>query len=475
MITTPQKRIALTLTQSILLVWGGGVVANLVAALVRRAPVPAMLDLGIAVPLSVLAGLLAVTLTTSLLSRVRLEQLWQQLVLAAPFAFIAGTVASVIGIWNDGSGTVALAPLDAVLFVITGGILPTGIGPEAVVRVSVLAFCIMGMLMLRGRGLHTSRAILIGVAAWAVSSILLLSESWIVLAASIARGLAFQNALDATRILGALHTNSYWSSFQADRFLVGIGQQVDIAGTLSSLALMFLLTFGLLKLVALVGLKNRMVAFAALAKRTFGRALLILVSPLLAGLICGLHNQHLLWNGLDVIAVLVALVVFFAWFMWWHFGRDLEDLATDEVQHPNRPLPSGAVQLDELQSIRSILLIVALVGGFLLGWPVFVTLLALFTVATFSSSDLFGWTSSLKWRIPVWSVAAGLLVIFGAAVGARSAVLPRPAFTVALVWAILVGAIVWTKNAQLKSAFWLRYGFFVLLGGGWIVTLLLSR
>jgi hypothetical protein len=92
-----------------------------------------------------------------------------------------------------------------------------------------------------------------------------------------------------------------------------------------------------------------------------------------------------------------------------------------------------------------------------------------------ASNGVFSWSSSPKWRIPVWSIAVGLLTVMGGAVGARSNVLPRAVFTAALVWAILAGIIIWAKKAPIKSVFWLRYGFFILLGGGWVITLLLSR
>ncbi|MEO5927145.1 MAG: hypothetical protein ABIO72_00555 [Patescibacteria group bacterium] len=470
-----QKRFSWSLAQTVAFVWGGGIVAGLLAAVVERAPIPGILQLAIATPLAIVVALFVVLLVSSQLSNIKIDQLWPQLISALPFAFIAGSIAGMLGIWNDGSGTVALAPLDAILFVITGGLLPLGFGPTAVVRITILASCVIIMLILRARQLHAPRAVLIGFASWVAASIILLSESWITLVASLTRGLAFQNALDATRILGALHTNSYWSNFQADRFLVGIGQQVQVASTLSSAALMVLLAVVVMKLILLQTLKQRMTALVALAKRLWGRAFLLVASPLVACFLLGIHNQRYNWNGLDIIAALLAVVVFCAWFMWWHFGRDIEDLATDEVAHPSRPLPSGIVQLDELQMIRSMLLPIAFIGAFLLGWPVLALTIALFVVSFMASSDAFGWSQATQWRIPVWSLIACFVGLLGGAVGFRGAVLPRQIFADALVWAILTGILVWQKKRPIQSAFWLRYGFFILLGAGWAITIILSR
>lgn len=471
----PPKRLSWSLAQTVAFMWGGAMVAGILAAVIERAPIPGFILLGLSIPLLFVVSLLTAVLVASTLSRVSVGQLWAQVLTVIPFAFLGGTIAGAIGMWNDGSGAVALAPLDALLFVATGGMLPLGTGPLGVVRVSVIVCCAALVLILRARGTHSSRAALIGIASWVAASIVMLSESWIILAASIGRSLAFQNALDATRLMGALHANSYWASFQSDRFLAGIGQQIQVASTLSAAALVFLMSIVVLKLIFIQSLAQRMAAAVALAKRLAGRAFLLLVSPAVAGFLIGGRGARLAWNGLDIIVVLVAVTVVCAWFMWWHFGRDIEDLATDEVSNPNRPLPSGIVQLDELRSMRNILVIVALVGSFILGWPVFALTAALFVVTSLASGTAFGWSAHPTWRIPVWGIVALLVTVFGGAVGSRSLVMPRDVMAAGIVWGIVAGLISWQKKRPVSSAFWLRYGFFILLLAGWAASLLLLQ
>lgn len=470
-----QKRLSWSLTQTVAFIWGGAMVAGILAAVIERAPIPGFLLLALSIPLSFITALLAALLVASLVSSVKVEQLWAQLLTAIPFAFMAGAIAGAIGIWNDGSGAVALAPGDAFIFVVTGGILPLGVGPLAVVRVATLVCCVSFVLILRARNVPSARAAIAGVASWIVASVVMLSESWIILAASLARSLAFQNALDATRIAGTLFTSSYWTSFQPDRFFASIGQQIPSASLLAGAALMFLCGIVALKFIFIQTLAQRAVAAIALTKRMIGRAFLLLLSPALAGFLIGGRALRLTWNGLDILAALVALTVISSWFMWWHFGRDIEDLATDESANPDRPLPSGIVQLDELQALRSILVIIALVGSFLLGWPILAITFALFVVTSLASGTSFGWSAHPTWRIPVWGVVALLITVFGGVIGARGPVIPRMVVGAGIVWGIVAGITVWQKKRPSASAFWLRYGFFVLLIAGWAASLLLLR
>lgn len=439
---TIQKRRAWSPVASIVLAWGSAVIAGLLASILTSARLPTMIEAVVMRPLQIVALAIIVTLSASVVLRSRFEQQWHDVVTALPLALAAAVILSWSGIWNDGSGTVALSLGDAMAFIVTAGAIPTALGPEIVVRGTAVALALILAVRALRRRAGVGPAILTFAVAWIPAALLLLSQTWIAQVAAIFRDTTIQNSLDASRVLGLIHTNSYWSSFQADRFFAGVGKQLETGAALSSSALVFLVGWVALKL-SLLRLQpwNRPGALMALARRLAGVQLLLLASPLAVGLFVGFRSQRIAWNGLDIIALLVLLIVFGSWFTQLLFGRDLEDLPKDEREHPDRPLPSGIVTPDDLEGLRDVLSCVAVIGAFLLGWPVLLVTLTLLGVGWIASAAGFGWAQSRRDRVLVWAAMSAGLVIMGGAFAVRSAIIPTGLFPVAEAWAAVTAVV----------------------------------
>lgn len=512
-----QKRRAFAPAASLMVAWGAAVIAGLLASILTSARLPTLIEAVVMRPLQIVALAIVATLSVSVFARFRFDQAWQEVITALPLALALAVVLSWFGVWNDGSGTVALSLGDAMAFVFTLGAIPTALGPEIVVRGTAVALAIILAVRVVRRRAGAGSAAMTFVAAWIPAALLLLTQTWIAQVASWFRESPILNSLDALRVLGMIHTNSYWSNFQADRFFAGIGQQLETGIALSSSAAVFLVGCAALKL-ALFRLSpwNRPGVLMALGRRLAGAPFLLFVSPLAVGLLIGFRSQRIAWNGLDVIAILVLIVVFAAWFVQWMFGRDLEDLSKDEREHPERPLPSGVVRPDELEGLREVLVCVAVIGAFLLGWPVLLVTLALLGLGWIASSAGFGWAQSRRDRVLVWAAMSSGLVIMGGAFAVRSSIVPTGLFPLAVAWAavtatvflvrlyplnpakplntpamvaaagILVALILKTPIVialvallligqfflQKNPENWRRYAFLSLLAFGWIATLL---
>jgi hypothetical protein len=411
----------------IAVVWGGFFLAMLVTDLVRRAPIASFHTVVFAYvyPLSIAFCLLV--MTAALMARSSWEEVWRGLIDASPIAFLIATVAGIVGPWNDGSGAIALAPMDAAMFVVTGGALPVSVGPIALARVLLLAFAVMTGLIASRRGFGTPRAILTAIVSWIAACVPLLAQSWIALGAAITRRLPLEHSLDALRALGVAVTHSYWSNAQADRFLSGIGDQVGIASALSAAAL------GLV-LIAVVLAWRYLSVFVSWIRSYPRRMLLLVFSPLLAGFLIGIRGTRMSWTGLDILAVVLLLCMVFAWFVWDRWGTERKEIGEAAC-------------------------LFAFASGFVMGWPVVALLAAL---GALGSGRM---RSMLVLRA---SIAAGILVAIGGAAAVRSGVFPSALFDIALLWGVLTACVI---GFEKKIDSWLRYGIILAIGMGWALTL----
>lgn len=440
------KRRSWSPVASVALIWSSMAMLSLLVSIFTSASLPTFVETLISRPLQILAIALVASLSLSFFLRTRMEQQWQEIVSALPIALVGGFVLSFLKIWNDGSGTTALTFPKALTFLFTLGALPTALGPEIILRGT--AFSLAVFLAWRAwKNTSTIVSILkTFFLIWIPSALMLLVHTWMALFASVWRVYPVQHSLDAERVLGLVHTNSYWSNFQSDRFFSGVGNQLNVSLALSSSAIVFLLIICFL-ILTLIRLSpwNRPGVMIALLKRLIGAQLFIFLSPLLIGLWIGLSAVRVNWNVLDVVALIVLVIVFLAWAIAWSFGRDIEDLTKDEREHPDRPLPAGVVRPDELEGFREVLMIIAVVGSVLLGWPVLLVILSLFGVGWISSSAGFGWMQSGRDRILIWAFFAASLVLMGGAFAVRSALMPDKIFPQVLSWGIVVMAIKLTR------------------------------
>lgn len=436
-------------TASAILVWGSVAMASLLISVLTSARLPTFLEVIVSRPLQVIVILILSALSLSIVFKSRIDQQWQESLALLPVAFLFAIALSWIGIWNDGSGTSALTLKNAVLFIVSFGIYPSSLGPEIFLRGTAFALALLLAWRAWKKEPKFGSAIKVILAVWVPSAILLLLQTWVALISSLARNYPIQHSLDASRVLGLAHTNSYWSNFQADRFFTGVGNQLDISLALSSATIVFLIGCLLLKLV-LVRLSpwNRSGVLKMLGKRLLDAQTLVFISPLLAGLLISLSSSRLNWSALDVVALAVFAIAYKAWYISWVFGRDLENLTKDEREHPDRPLPAGIVRPDELEDLREALVAIAFVGAFLLGWPVLLAVLALFGLSWLGSASGFGWSQSARNRILIGASLSAVLVMMGGAFAIRSAIIPDKIFPLALSWGMLTGAILLVRHTE---------------------------
>lgn len=423
-------------------VWGGAVAASALAA-IASGQAPTVIAAVIARPIILAAACLFACLAASLILRQRADSAWSDIMRMLPAALGVGVLASWLGVWNDGSGAIPLAPGQAAIFALTAGLFPMKIGPEALLRFAVLALAVLLAVSAWRTQPSRARAVLAGVAAWIGGALVLLVRSWMAVFAAAVRGLAISNPEDAMRALGAIHANSYWSNFQADRFFAGVGRQFETAVALSSSAVLVIVCVALLAtLAARIQPWARRGVIRALAARLLAMesfASLLFASALAAGFASGLRGTRIAWTALDAVAVFLLAIAFISWFAFRAFGREVETLSADERSHPERPLPSGLVSVDDVRMLRGALLSVAVVSGVLLGWPVLLAFAALAAIEEIASAS--GRAANPWGRGATVAASAALLVLVGGLFAARTPQFPFHLGRLTIAWAAVAAAV----------------------------------
>ncbi|MCR4337978.1 MAG: hypothetical protein NUV91_09270, partial [Candidatus Omnitrophica bacterium] len=387
--------------------------ASVLVSLFTSARLPSVADSALRQPLTLLVSVLLITYTLKITRKIAPKDSWQLIVHVLPASLVFGIILSVFGKWNDGSGVLALPFRSVVSFLLSGGILPVAIGPESLLRFSLLGLSIL-LAIKQKRGQSTfSQRFLIGILAWIASAVVLLVPSWMMLSSSLLRGSVVIHAQDAVRSLGVMHTGSYWSSFQADRFFTGIGNEVTNASGLSTSA--FLLIVGLL-LCALLSWRTSQKGVETKANQILVKMSsaesLFLLSGTLAGFLIGIRGYRFSWNGVNAMAFVLMLICSVALVLIWLIGK--------ETEHYD-----------------SVVLVALLTGG-ILGWPALVLVLAFLFFSWLMSLNEFEWKQSMYGRAGVMVILTLFAVALGGVVGARSPLYPHELSGWIGAWAILV-------------------------------------
>ncbi len=438
------KRRTWSIFPSIALIWGGMAVAAVIISNITRAPLPGVLDVALYRPVMFLVALLAAVLVVGRVYKIRADSLWHELMSSLPTALVGAVSISMFGVWNDGSGIVALTIRDACLFVLGGGLWPAAFGPDVLLRMTVLCLAVFVGWRAAHRQLDRRTAIKRSILIWIVGSCVLLLQTWFVQLIALARSIPIQTSVDASRVMGTVLTDSYWSNFQADRFLTGIGQQFETGMTLSTTSLAFLLGCVTIFCVARsFSPWSRPGVFAAMMKRIMSKSFFLLGSALVSVTFIGLnlYRYRATWTFLDTVSFLLLLIVFSASYGFWVLGQEIEDISYDETAHPERPLPSGLVGVDDVESIRAVLCVISWIGSFLLGWPVMIVVAGAWIMGWLRSSQGFGWRGE-RWGNSVSWAALGLCAaVMGGVFSARSALLSPALLSLAFGWALLAALL----------------------------------
>ncbi|MFH1077847.1 MAG: hypothetical protein V1745_01015 [Patescibacteria group bacterium] len=426
---------------SIATVWGSVVTGSLVIALQASQQVPSLLTVVVQRPIAIAVALLAACLCATVVLRRSFADVWADALRALPLATGIGVLVSWIGVWNDGSGAIPTSLADALRFVATASVLPASIGPDAFVRTVLLVSVVsLAVRAWRSRPSHV-RPVAVGLVAWIVGASVLLVQTWMAFASAVARDLPLAHAEDAMRALGASHMDAYWSSFQADRFFAGVGRQLETSTLLSSSSLLYLVGILLILLVAFTSsCWSRRDVRRALLGRIFAAdtfASVVLLSAVICGVIAGSMAQRRTWTALDAVPFVLLAVVAFAWTARFLLGREIDRLPTDKMSHPERPLASGLVTVEDVRSTIEVLSVVAVVGATLLGWPVLLTVLALTVLGEASSA----WMRSPWGRGISYGAFAAFMVAAGGLVSSRTVRFPYLLERFEVTWAVVAASV----------------------------------
>jgi hypothetical protein len=385
-------------------------IASLFSALFTSSRLPSFLEIFVSRPIAITVVLLIMSLVASAFLRMRFDVILGDCVRFVPMGLMIGLVLSLIGIWNDGSGTTALRLSDAGLFALTFGIIPLKLGPEILLRGSIAALVFLFAFHLHKQNTKPSTIAKVFFASWIGGASVLLVQTWMAHWSALTNQLTIYNSQDAIRALGLLNMNSYWSTFQADRFFAGIEKQLDTSVALSSAGLVFLFGIAALIVVAVISSTSaQRKDFARFIKDRLPSPMIsvALVASPLVGIVIGWRASRWSWNALDFIAVLILCVLAASWLSWNFFSES------------------------------ELLPILILLAGFLLGWPVFFLVLSLFALkhlvsdSCFMSSTKFG--SSME-----YCLNSAILIVMGGVFIARNALFPK---TIGY-WAIGIAFIV---------------------------------
>ena len=404
--------------------WMSIVSAGLLAAVVSKQGVPSFLNVGLVRPVFFLSlVLMYLVFLSAVWSKSTYEEIGQRLVRLFPWALLIGIVISWVGLWNDGSGLSVMSPVDFGLYVLTLGFWPLKTGPEAFIRATATALPLLLTWSLWQETRNAKRSFLVGLVAWGGTVLLLGLPSLVAyVLAAFDSVFVIRHAQDAWNILVRSHLNSYWSTFQSDRFPVGIGQQQE-----TTMALVTSVWFFLLSLIfsMWILLKRGILDIKKDILQSDMVRWFLFVSPILLGLLLGFHQQR--WNGdwVDGVAMLLFIVICLAWFFDWR-GEGIEE--------------KGIV-------LKSILLI----GAFLLGWPVFLGAIVLVVMTHLARSETWGWWRRLEGRAAITVGLAITLTFLGTAFAVRGFILPANFSSWSLAWGIVAVAIQLLQSLKIET------------------------
>ena len=356
-----------------------------------------------------------------------------------------GALAAILGLWNEGDLLTVLTPSQAFASLASAGIWPLSYGPEAAIRfVPIVCAVAIFLRILRARA-SMARAVTVSVIAYLLLGLLIHSLTWIGFMLSVTHRSGIESPIDVFRLLVSSQSDGYWVRLQNERFFASMGRQAEVglAGTRAGILYLFsvITTFGFLtyRSSAAVGLLKRLVSAQSIRLISLG-----IIGIALASSVPGQHS-----SVSDGIAMLVFLCSLVLWVVWWRNMRDLEDVAQDEQEHTDRPLPSGAIAPHVLEDVSFLALAFALFGGLLLGWPVCVG---------FVCASLSVWALSregLQWRDGVVTNLVGSIGVAvslgwaGVAFGTRDVLAPNWMLRILLATAVVVGATFAVRQVQL--------------------------
>lgn len=372
----------------------GGVLAS---AAISGSRIPSVADVFIHLTIAaVVFG--AMILACAGIMRESIDETLSRFASILPIAVGGAIIAAWTGLWNDGSGAIALPFGQAVLFVVTGGIVPLKLGPDVFLRWTTALSILLVVYRMRSSG--PARQVRMAVTSWITGAIVLLIPSFAASILAMTRGVAIATAQDALRVMGAALADSYWSAFQQERFLTGIGDQLGV-----------MVGFWTAAITLIVGV-CLFVGFAVAIHREEVRRVTGMIFPSIRSSIRG-------WAiaGAVVLGFLISSA---------HPMRTLQ-LVPVLLLIISLAALAGRFLFDQ-----PAVLIVGLFSSALLGWPVF----AVYVIC--AGLCMARDAASGTGRIWITGVEGAAFLVLGAAFGVRSSLFPPMLAS----WAVPMGVLV---------------------------------
>ena len=132
-----QGRKIWSVSESAAWIWGSVIVGSALVTLGTSRRITSLFEAVITRGVFLTAALLFILIALTLCSRATWQSVWARILRILPFAILFGVIISALGIWNDGSGALALPPSGVLAFIISFGAIPVPFGPEAFLRGTV--------------------------------------------------------------------------------------------------------------------------------------------------------------------------------------------------------------------------------------------------------------------------------------------------------------------------------------------------
>lgn len=321
-------------------------------------------------------------------------------------SLVLGLLASLLGVWNDGSGITVLTLRGTLTSLVTGGILPWKDGPQELIRFFPLGVSVVFAIFAWKRSSSKIKGVGVAVGLYVV-----LWAAWHVLtwAAYLLRptGFSIELAQDAFSALVRAQSSGYWTNDITNRFLAPIADQGKSVSILLQAAILYLGS------ICLLGgsWTKTIVRNSAIAKRFLVPEGAALIAVILGAYALGQSIRVMPRVSFTLFFVMAILLVSgICLGIWMQLRSDLENIRRDEQENPGYPLPSAAISPPEAETVSSIAGGFALLGSILLGWPVFCGFLAGFVMN--EAMKLFNVSSFLRQKWPrvliILSLACGV-------------------------------------------------------------------
>ncbi|MBP9869577.1 hypothetical protein KBC59_03410 [Patescibacteria group bacterium] len=359
-----------TPVQGFAMVGFAAVASAALSAYLSDARPPALGEIVIGVLPHVVLIIAVVTFVVMRFLRERLRSALDLGIESALIGLLVGALVSVTGWFSDGTTESAIIASDAFSFVVTGGIFPISIGPSVAVRfLPIIAAAVVAFRFRRRSSVpHLALGVLF---IYLIPCAALLSTTVIGMVSAALSGSLASDTATLFKTLVTAHADGYWTATQSERFLLPVARQAEnsLLAFRSAIALIFA---GGLVIASMAGSS----ATGGLLKRLVVPEAVRLFLIAICGLALGLASASPSTSHTAAFALILGTLVLLAWVAAFRFRMDLVNLPRHEREHPDYPLPSGAIQAQDLEIVIVSLFGFSLMGATVLGYPVFVALLA---------------------------------------------------------------------------------------------------